>query len=181
MAASEAFRSARLPYDRAMQEASDESRRSTRFMGRVAYDGTAFVGWQTQPNGRGIQDLLEERLSKLLGGRVYVAGSGRTDKGVHARDQVFHFEYPDHGEGNGSSSSSGGGGGGGGGGGDSGSRSSSVRHVQLAAALKASDDVAVASVLRLERRAGPLCRVSAAVLPSIARCLPLRLHCHYHA
>ena len=132
MAADQAFRSTRRPYDRMQQEAVPSNKKSTRFMGRVAYDGTAFVGWQTQPNGRGIQDLLEERLSTLLGGRVYVAGSGRTDKGVHARDQVFHFEYPDSGaKGAGGSSTV----------------SSKVRHVQLAAALEASDDAAVASVL----------------------------------
>lgn len=41
-----------------------------------------------------MQDALEARLSRLFGGRVHVAGSGRTDKGVHARGQVFHFEPP---------------------------------------------------------------------------------------
>ena len=63
-------------------------------MGVCAYDGTSYVGWQTQPTGRGVQDVLETRLSQLFGGRVYVAGSGRTDQGVHARGQVFHFEPP---------------------------------------------------------------------------------------
>jgi tRNA pseudouridine38-40 synthase len=65
-----------------------------RFQGVVAYDGTNYVGWQTQPSGLGVQDVLERRLSAIFGGRVYVAGSGRTDKGVHARGAVFHFEPP---------------------------------------------------------------------------------------
>ncbi|EOD35461.1 putative tRNA-pseudouridine synthase [Emiliania huxleyi CCMP1516] len=92
MATATTFRAARRPYDREAQER--QPRQTTRFVGRVQYDGTEYVGWQTQPSGRGVQDVLEARLSSLLGGRVYVAGSGRTDKGVHARDQVFHFETP---------------------------------------------------------------------------------------
>ena len=86
MATATTFRAARRPYDREAQER--QPRQTTRFVGRVQYDGTEYVGWQTQPSGRGVQDVLEARLSSLLGGRVYVAGSGRTDKGVHARDQV---------------------------------------------------------------------------------------------
>ena len=81
------FRTARRPYDR-------ENPLPRRFKGVVAYDGTEYAGWQTQPSGRGVQDVLEARLSQLFGGRVHVAGSGRTDKGVHARHQTFHFEPP---------------------------------------------------------------------------------------
>lgn len=66
-----------------------------RLRGLVAYDGTAFSGWQTQPSGNGVQDVLETRLTRMFGGRVYVAGSGRTDKGVHAKAQLFHFEVPE--------------------------------------------------------------------------------------
>lgn len=84
------FRAARKAYDRD----SELPTQQRRFRATVAYDGTDFVGWQTQPSGLGVQDVLEERLSRLFGGRVYVAGSGRTDKGVHARGQVFHFEVP---------------------------------------------------------------------------------------
>lgn len=87
-ASSSAFRAGRVAYDRSATTAA------ARLRATVAYDGTAYVGWQTQPCGGGVQDALEARLSKLLGGRVYVAGSGRTDKGVHARAQVFHFEPP---------------------------------------------------------------------------------------
>lgn len=59
---------------------------------KVAYDGTAFNGWQSQPGGNTIQDLIEARLSVLLDAPVRIYGSGRTDSGVHARGQVFHFD-----------------------------------------------------------------------------------------
>jgi len=59
---------------------------------RVAYVGTAFSGWQAQPDKNAIQDHLERRLSELLQDAVRLQGSGRTDAGVHARGQVFHFD-----------------------------------------------------------------------------------------
>lgn len=58
----------------------------------VAYDGTSFEGWQSQPSGNTVQDLIEKRLAVLFGHRVVIHGSGRTDSGVHARGQVFHFD-----------------------------------------------------------------------------------------
>lgn len=54
----------------------------------LAYDGTAFVGWQRQAEGASIQGLLEEALAPLEGGPVTVHGAGRTDAGVHALGQV---------------------------------------------------------------------------------------------
>jgi tRNA pseudouridine38-40 synthase len=57
-----------------------------------AYDGTAFAGWQSQAGGGAIQDVIENRLGKVLGAPVRIHGSGRTDAGVHARGQVFHFD-----------------------------------------------------------------------------------------
>lgn len=57
-----------------------------------AYDGTGFAGWQSQPGGGAIQDVIEARLNAMLGGLVRIHGSGRTDAGVHARGQVFHFD-----------------------------------------------------------------------------------------
>lgn len=54
----------------------------------IAYDGTDFAGWQVQPGKLTIQGCLEDALGKLDDGRVAVAGSGRTDAGVHAFGQV---------------------------------------------------------------------------------------------
>lgn len=56
----------------------------------LAYDGTEFVGWQTQKNGRTVQETLEQALRQLTGKRVPVTGAGRTDSGVHAEGQVTH-------------------------------------------------------------------------------------------
>ncbi|MDE3084735.1 MAG: tRNA pseudouridine(38-40) synthase TruA [Verrucomicrobiota bacterium] len=58
----------------------------------VVYNGTAFHGWQSQPGGNSIQDHLEKRLQEIFERPVRVHGSGRTDAGVHALGQVFHFE-----------------------------------------------------------------------------------------
>src|SRR6202049_2222715 len=57
----------------------------------LAYDGTAFVGWQRQASGASIQGLLEEALARLDHGEVIVSGAGRTDAGVHALGQVASF------------------------------------------------------------------------------------------
>jgi tRNA pseudouridine38-40 synthase len=59
-----------------------------------AYDGTAFAGWQSQAPGKGraIQDTIEQRLSEIFGQPIRIHGSGRTDSGVHASGQVFHFD-----------------------------------------------------------------------------------------
>jgi len=63
---------------------------------QLAYDGGTFHGWQTQPNLRTIQGILEGILSGMEGKPVSVAGSGRTDAGVHALAQVaaFSLENP---------------------------------------------------------------------------------------
>lgn len=59
-----------------------------------AYDGGAFDGWQSQPGGNAIQDVIERRLREVLKAGVRIHGSGRTDAGVHALAQVFHFDAP---------------------------------------------------------------------------------------
>ncbi|MFO7811661.1 MAG: tRNA pseudouridine(38-40) synthase TruA [Pelovirga sp.] len=58
----------------------------------VAYDGSAYVGWQLQPNGISIQQCLEQALLQLSGQQMRVHSSGRTDAGVHARGMVCHFD-----------------------------------------------------------------------------------------
>jgi tRNA pseudouridine38-40 synthase len=60
----------------------------------IEYDGTIYHGWQVQPGLTTIQGLLQDRLSRILGHRVHVYGSGRTDAGVHAKGQVAHFHTP---------------------------------------------------------------------------------------
>jgi tRNA pseudouridine38-40 synthase len=57
----------------------------------LEYEGTAYVGWQVQPNGVSIQSVVEKALLTLLGEPVQVASAGRTDAGVHALGQVAAF------------------------------------------------------------------------------------------
>ena len=54
----------------------------------LAYDGTAFAGWQVQPNERTVQETLEQGIEKVTGEQVRAVASGRTDAGVHALGQV---------------------------------------------------------------------------------------------
>jgi tRNA pseudouridine38-40 synthase len=57
----------------------------------IEYDGTAYVGWQRQLNGKSVQGAVEEALSRILQAKTEIVGAGRTDSGVHARGQVAHF------------------------------------------------------------------------------------------
>ncbi len=61
----------------------------------LAYDGTAYCGWQIQPNGVTIQEILQEKIALILRHQVTLIGSGRTDSGVHAAGQIAHFHYHD--------------------------------------------------------------------------------------
>ncbi|MRR54811.1 MAG: tRNA pseudouridine(38-40) synthase TruA [Deltaproteobacteria bacterium] len=58
----------------------------------IEYDGTQYAGWQIQPNGLAVQEVLEKALSGLLEEKVRVFSSGRTDAGVHARGMVAAFQ-----------------------------------------------------------------------------------------
>ncbi|MEW6292813.1 MAG: tRNA pseudouridine(38-40) synthase TruA [Pseudomonadota bacterium] len=58
----------------------------------LEYDGAGFSGWQSQPGGNTVQDVLETALSAVAGMPVPVVCAGRTDAGVHATAQVVHFE-----------------------------------------------------------------------------------------
>jgi tRNA pseudouridine38-40 synthase len=60
----------------------------------IEYDGSRFLGWQTQPGGGAVQDALEPALAAIAGAPVAVTAAGRTDRGVHARAQVVHFDTP---------------------------------------------------------------------------------------
>lgn len=57
----------------------------------LAYDGTNYVGWQVQPNGVAVQEVLEQAIWRLTGESVRVLSAGRTDSGVHALGQVASF------------------------------------------------------------------------------------------
>lgn len=63
-----------------------------RYFIQLSYDGTAYHGWQIQPNGTSIQETLQQALSTLLRQPIEVVGAGRTDAGVHARMMVAHFD-----------------------------------------------------------------------------------------
>lgn len=58
----------------------------------IEYDGTEFSGWQVQPNERTIQEEIEKALYKLTTEKITLIGSGRTDSGVHAKNQVANFK-----------------------------------------------------------------------------------------
>ena len=58
----------------------------------LEYDGRGFTGWQSQADGRGVQDALERALAAIAGVAVRTVAAGRTDTGVHATSQVVHFD-----------------------------------------------------------------------------------------
>ena len=59
---------------------------------KIEYDGTNYVGWQSQKNGKSIQDTIEFALKKVLNSKIRISGAGRTDKGVHAYSQYANFK-----------------------------------------------------------------------------------------
>ena len=67
-----------------------------RYFIRFAYDGTAYCGWQVQPNGLSVQEVLTKALCTILRTEdIEIVAAGRTDAGVHARNMVAHFDVED--------------------------------------------------------------------------------------
>jgi len=76
-----------------VKSATDETRHALgRWKCVVAYDGGPFAGWQSQAKSNAVQDIIEARLAQIFHRDVRIHGSGRTDSGVHALGQVFHFD-----------------------------------------------------------------------------------------
>lgn len=63
-----------------------------RYFLQLAYRGTHYHGWQRQPNGVSVQEVVETALTTVLREPIVIVGSGRTDAGVHAGQQFAHFE-----------------------------------------------------------------------------------------
>ena len=64
----------------------------SRFLLKISYDGTAYHGWQVQPNGITVQQVLCEKLCELTKENIAVSGCSRTDAGVHANEFYCHFD-----------------------------------------------------------------------------------------
>ncbi|MGH8751123.1 MAG: tRNA pseudouridine(38-40) synthase TruA [Burkholderiales bacterium] len=58
----------------------------------LEYNGAAFCGWQSQPNGCAVQDAMQAALAQIAGEKIALTAAGRTDAGVHALMQVAHFD-----------------------------------------------------------------------------------------
>lgn len=68
----------------------------SRYRLTIEYDGAPFVGWQSQKNGRSVQEAIEQAVAAFAGEQVTVKGAGRTDAGVHALGQVAHIDLSRH-------------------------------------------------------------------------------------
>ena len=66
-----------------------------RYKVTVAYDGRNYAGFQSQKNAVAIQDVIEDAMEKIFQERIRMVMSSRTDAGVHAKGQVFHFDAKD--------------------------------------------------------------------------------------
>lgn len=64
-----------------------------RYFIKLAYNGTAYHGWQIQPNAASVQETLNKAFSVLLNSEINLMGAGRTDTGVHAREMYAHFDF----------------------------------------------------------------------------------------
>ncbi|MFA6831837.1 MAG: tRNA pseudouridine(38-40) synthase TruA [Bacteroidaceae bacterium] len=66
-----------------------------RYFITLSYDGNNYHGWQIQPNGVSVQEVLNEALSRILRITITTSGAGRTDTGVSAHMMVAHFDFAD--------------------------------------------------------------------------------------
>jgi len=66
-----------------------------RYFIELAYNGTNYHGWQSQPNAVSVQETLEKALTLVLKTPIEIVGAGRTDAGVHAKQMFAHFDYPE--------------------------------------------------------------------------------------
>lgn len=64
-----------------------------RYFMLLSYNGKNYVGWQVQPNGVGVQQVLQDAFATILREQIEVVGAGRTDAGVHARKMTAHFDF----------------------------------------------------------------------------------------
>ena len=64
-----------------------------RYFIKLAYNGTAYHGWQIQPNAASVQETLNKAFSVLLHSDISLMGAGRTDTGVHASEMYAHFDF----------------------------------------------------------------------------------------
>ena len=64
-----------------------------RYFIELSYNGSAYHGWQNQPNALSVQEVTEKALSTLLKTSISIMGAGRTDTGVHAKQMFAHFDY----------------------------------------------------------------------------------------
>jgi tRNA pseudouridine38-40 synthase len=78
------------------QTAPETRAANRKFLMEIAFDGTEFHGWQYQPNGLAVQEVIETKLRGLFGGAdIKLFGAGRTDAGVHALGFAAHFSAPE--------------------------------------------------------------------------------------
>src|SRR5215472_4545598 len=75
-----------------VRETAKAGAEAVKFRLTIAYDGTAYEGWQVQKIGTGVQQKVEEALAKLFPSHPRLHSSSRTDTGVHAMGMVAHFE-----------------------------------------------------------------------------------------
>jgi len=67
-------------------------KKTVRYFIHLAYSGTGYHGWQSQPNAITVQEVVEDGLFRLLRSSISITGAGRTDTGVHARNYYTHFD-----------------------------------------------------------------------------------------